>query len=142
VKLLRQIDKFHELSSYIELMNQLQELRRKFLVREVDSSDFVGRGGSRIRQNAGLVWDVLCKIRLEEILEHELDLKSLSLDLDITHPTLIRLLGRLESADAIRRNRNSRDSRRTSIRLDDKFRDKFDQCVLDNISISQSFRLK
>ena len=134
---LKQIDSTDDLLPYIDLVIQLQELRRIFLVREVGSSDFVGKGGSRIRQNAGLVWDVLCKIRREEILGNELDLKSLSLDLGIKHPTLIRLLERLEASNTVLRTRNSKDTRRASIKLNESFRKKFDQYLSEDHLISQ-----
>ena len=135
---LKHFDNENEILPYIDLMIRLQELRRAFLIREVGSSDFIGKGGSRIRQNAGLVWEVLCKIRREEILQNELDLKSLSIDLGIKHPTLIRLLERLEVAGAVSRTRNSKDTRRASIKLNEYFRIKFDQCLSDNLSISKS----
>lgn len=134
---LKQIDNAEKLLPYIDLMIRLQELRRRFLIREVGLSDFFGKGGSRVRQNAGLVWDVLSKIRREEILGNELDLKSLSIDLGIKHPTLIRMLERLEASGAVNRSRNIRDTRRALIRLDDSFRKKFDQCLSENISVSQ-----
>jgi hypothetical protein len=124
---------------YIDLSIRLQEIRRKFLIDEISSSDFVGKGGSRIRQNAGLVWDVLCKIRREELLERDLDLKSLSLDLGIKHPTLIRLLERLEVSGAVNRTRSLRDSRRAIIKLNESFRSKFDMCLSENITTCDDF---
>lgn len=124
---------------YIDLSIRLQEIRRKFLIDEIGSSDFVGNGGSHIRQNAGLVWDVLCKIRREELLEKDLDLKSLSIDLGIKHPTLIRLLERLEASGAVNRTRSSRDNRRAIIRLNDTFRIKFDKCMSENITACDDF---
>ncbi len=134
---LKQVDSAGKYLPYIDLMIRLQELRRDFLIREVGSSDFFGKGGSRIRQNTGLVWDVLCKIRREEILGNELDLKSLSIDLGIKHPTLIRMLDKLEVSGAVNRSRNIRDTRRALIKLEANFKEKFDQCLSENIAIAQ-----
>ncbi len=118
-----------DVQGFVESSIVINDLRKNFVFQELMGKDQLCPGDSRLRQKAGLIWEVVCHIRHAELRGHTLGLQCLYLEIGMPRPTLTRLLELLERCDVLRRRRDQQDTRRTLINLRTGFRERFDDCV-------------
>jgi hypothetical protein len=118
-----------DVQGFVESSIAINDLRKDFVFQELMAKGHLWQGESRLRQKAGLIWEVVCHIRHAELRGRTLGLQALYLEIGMTRPTLTRLLELLEKCDVLLRRRDHQDTRRTLINLRTGFRQRFDNCV-------------
>lgn len=112
------------------MMVSLQELKRKFILK-IDPDKKVCSSEIKLRQFGSIIWDVVSQISLANQNNVTLDVQGLYLDMNLKRPTVIRILGVLESIGVVKRRRSKSDSRRVVLELSTHGATAFSQVLHD-----------